>query len=167
MGSTPASSVIAVAGLESEPWVETIITASPFCKSTSVLFGKRASMRCKSGVPLPRAPPPELAPGAPCDSEFGRAPPAEGELPGCAPVCMPFSRIAIRCAISAGSFFICESDDTLTTTELLLIVSSTVIVLAAGSTDLMMPAILRNSPVTTSSALMSLPAGLRVPRARS
>jgi hypothetical protein len=45
MASTPASSVIAVTAPESVPSVDTIITASPFCKSASVLFGKRLNMR--------------------------------------------------------------------------------------------------------------------------
>src|ERR1019366_7209122 len=79
----------------------------------------------------------------------------------------PFNRIAMRCAISAGSFFICESGDTFTTTALLRIASCTVIVLLAASIALMVPAIFRNAPETTSSALTSLPSGLRVPRARN
>src|ERR1700681_282379 len=53
IASTPASSVIAVAASGPTPSVATIITASPFCTSASVLLGKRPNMRCKSGGPLP------------------------------------------------------------------------------------------------------------------
>ena len=47
----------------------------------------------------------------------------------------------MRCAISAGSFHICESGDTLTTTALLAITSCTVIALLAESMALMVPSI--------------------------
>src|SRR5580658_9067764 len=58
MASTPASRVIAVTASEFPPSVETIITASPFCRSDSLLLGRRLNMRCKSGGPLPPGPPP-------------------------------------------------------------------------------------------------------------
>ena len=57
MASTPASSVIAVTASASPPSVATIITASPFCRSASLLFGQAAqNMRCKSGGPFPPGP---------------------------------------------------------------------------------------------------------------
>jgi hypothetical protein len=59
IASTPASNVIAVTAPESEPSVDTIITASPFCRSASVLLGKRLNIRCKSGGPFPLGPRPD------------------------------------------------------------------------------------------------------------
>src|ERR1019366_10770939 len=87
MASTPASNVMAVTAPESATSVETIITASPFCRSASVLLGKRLSMRCKSGGPLPLGPPPGPRPA--CDSVDGdgRAPPAPGATPCPAALC--------------------------------------------------------------------------------
>ena len=55
IGSTPASRVMAVTAPEPSPDAcpeeETIMTASPFCRSASELFGKRLNMRCTSGGP--------------------------------------------------------------------------------------------------------------------
>ena len=41
MGSTPLSKVMAVGCVVAVPWVVTIITASPFCKSAMVTAGMR------------------------------------------------------------------------------------------------------------------------------
>src|SRR5213078_4263205 len=70
MGSTPASTVIAVTVLESAPSVETIMTASPFCKSAIVLLGIRPRKRCKSGEPFPLCTPPGPRENCPCSEVF-------------------------------------------------------------------------------------------------
>jgi hypothetical protein len=43
-GSTPLNKMIAVGWVLAVPWVATIMTASPFCKSASVAVGIRFSI---------------------------------------------------------------------------------------------------------------------------
>src|SRR5271169_2333045 len=62
IGSTPLSNVIAVGCVLAVPWVATIITASPFCKSASATAGIRFNICWKSGGPPGRELPP-LPPG--------------------------------------------------------------------------------------------------------
>src|SRR5207253_8567083 len=108
MASTPESMVIAVTVPGSTPIVETIITASPFCRSPTEAFGIRPRKRCKSGGPLPRCHDALPVPSGFPVGGAGRCPPA-GVCGLSSPP--PLIRIAIRCAISGGSFLICESDD--------------------------------------------------------
>ena len=139
-----------------------------FLQVRQLAIGQAAQQALKVRRTIPARPTPAARRRQPADR------PAQGRWPLCCspfppPAAPPafFSRMAMRCAISAGSFFICESADTFTTTALFPIASCTVIVLFAVSIALMIPAIFRNVPETTSSALTSLPSGLRVPRARN
>lgn len=169
MGSTPASSVIAVAAFSCVPSVVTIITASPFCKSANVAPGNRLNICCMSPPPeAPGRPDPPMPPAGLPASAGGRA---TGELfpfPLAAPSAgVPLIRMAILCANMGGSLRICVSVPIFTVMGFFATRSITVIVPALSSTALIVPAILRNVPETTSSAVNSAPSALRVPLARS
>ena len=165
MGSTPPSSVMAVTSPEFVPCVETIMTASPFCKSASGDGGTRLTICCRSACAPPpgRAFPP--APPGRCSPPPWRAP--SGAAPAGAPLGTPFNRAAKPWATCAGNLKTCDLDVTLTSTGFLVTRSVTVSVPAAASIVLMVPDMLRNDPETTSSAAKSPPLALRVPRARS
>src|SRR5260370_4315687 len=127
-GSTPQSKVITVDTPFGPPSVATTMTASPFCKSASVAAGMRPIICCRSpeppppGLPIPPdLPEPGLSDGVPLGFMVGlplTAAPA-------APVAhadrftsggSPFRRMAIRCAIGAGSLRDCDSAVILTMT---------------------------------------------------
>src|SRR5258706_11138538 len=128
MGSTPPSKVITVDTPFAPPSVATTITASPFCKSASVAAGMRLIVCCRSaapplpGLPIPPDPPDAEPPG--CEplgfvvaSAFAAEPAPFGVGAfGCASVGVPFRRMAIRCAICAGSLRNCDSAAILTVT---------------------------------------------------
>src|SRR5271156_6151560 len=95
-------------------------------------------------------------------------PGAVGALPaGEPPAAAAFRRNAIRCATSGGNLRSCDWEETFTTTGFFVIKSITVIEFEAVSIELIVPAILRNDPVTISSASIALPSALRVPSART
>src|SRR5208282_1791885 len=94
MGSTPLSNVIAVGCVATVPWVATIITASPFCKSASAAAGSRFSICWKSGGPPGREPPP-FALGM-VSPVLAWGPPAGVDGPGAASGDPPRNRRAIR-----------------------------------------------------------------------
>src|SRR5260370_39841062 len=130
IGSTPLNSVIAVTSDPVVPGVETIMTASSFCKSASVTAGKRLIICWKSGGP----PPPALAPPGPAVAGAPAAGvPAAGVAAGWLPPAGPFSNIAILCAICGGSLRICDSGVSFTVTDSFAKMSLTVIVPAAAS----------------------------------
>ena len=132
IGSTPLSNVIAVPSPPAPPCVVTTSTASPLCRSASVTTGMRFNICWRSGVPPCRMPPPPI----PLPAEFILADGA----PGCAPLptagvelefevaaapgipggMAAFNRIAMRCAISGGSLWSCDSDVIFTCTAFLL-----------------------------------------------
>ena len=79
----------------------------------------------------------------------------------------PFRKNANLCAICGASLRNCESELNLMTTDFFANMSFTVMLLLAASMELIVPAMLRNVPEITSSAAISFPSALRVPRARN
>src|ERR1700730_12053873 len=76
IASTPATNLIAVAASDFSPAVARITTASPFCKSASLMVGIRLNMRCKSEGPFPPCAPPCPPCPPPCQLPCPRPPAA-------------------------------------------------------------------------------------------
>ncbi len=145
--STPESIVITV-GLSPCPRDATTITASPVCSSPTVSAGNRASILDRS-IPAPRG---RAVPAPPAAAPPAAAPPLAAPR---------FANIAPACA---GSFRTSEFAVTFTVTVCFVVRSFSVTVPAAASTPDNTPDRFSNVPVTTSSAVMTLPSSDFAPR---